>query len=135
MLVSEVMHEGVTVAQVTDSIKTVAQLMRDNDIGAVPIYDNEKPAGFVTDRDIVISCVADGASLDGAISEAMSPEFIAIAKDKDVTEAARIMEDKQISRLLVVDGNKPVGIVSLQDLAQGTENPELKSEVLQEIKH
>ncbi|WP_408095674.1 CBS domain-containing protein [Peredibacter sp. HCB2-198] len=135
MLVSEVMHEGVATAQVSDSIKKVAQLMRDNDIGAVPIYDKDKPAGFVTDRDIVISCVAEGASLDGEISAAMSPEFIAVSKDKDVTEAAKIMEEKQISRLLVVDGNKPIGIISLQDLALGSENPHLKSEVLQEIKH
>lgn len=135
MQISEVMHEGVNIAQVTDSIKKVAQIMRDYDIGAVPIYENGKPAGFVTDRDIVVSCVAEGASGDDTIAAAMSPEFIAISKDKDVTEAARIMEEKQISRLLVVDGDKAVGIVSLQDLAQGLENRHLKSEVIEEIKH
>lgn len=134
MQVSEVMHEGVTIAQVSDSIKKVAQLMRDNDIGSIPIYDSDKPAGFVTDRDIVVSCVAEGSSLDESISAAMTPEFIAIAKDKDVTEAAKIMEDKQISRLLVVDGNKPIGIVSMQDLSANLENPHLKSEVISEIK-
>jgi predicted transcriptional regulator len=134
MQVSEVMHEGIITAQVSDSIKKIAQLMRDNDIGSIPLYNNESPAGFVTDRDIVVSCVAEGTSLDDSIAGAMSPEFIAVNKDKDISEAARIMQEKQISRLLVVEGNKPVGIVTLQDLSTQLENNELKSEVISKIK-
>jgi CBS domain-containing protein len=134
MQISEIMHQGVIVVQASDSVRHVAQIMRDEDVGALPVYDNESPTGFVTDRDIVLACADEDFDLDDKISEAMSPEFIAVSKDKDITEAARIMEEKQISRLLVVDGKKPVGIVSLSDLSANLENPHLKSEVLNEIK-
>ena len=134
MQISEIMHEGVIVVQASDSIRHVAKIMRDEDVGALPVYNNESPTGFVTDRDIVLACADEDISLDDRISDAMSPEFIAVSKDKDITEAARIMEEKQISRLLVVDGQRPVGIVSLSDLAANLENPHLKSEVLNEIK-
>ena len=134
MQISEIMHPGVIVVQASDSIRHVAKIMRDEDVGALPVYDNESPTGFVTDRDIVLACADEDFSLDDKVSDAMSPEFIAVSKDKDITEAARIMEEKQISRLLVVDGKKPVGIVSLSDLSTNVENPHLKSEVLNEIK-
>lgn len=135
MQVSEVMSQGVITAKVNDSIRSVAKLMLDNDIGAVPLYDNDSPAGFVTDRDIALSCASENASLDDEVASAMSPEFIAVSMDKDITEAARIMEEKQISRLLVVDDNKkPVGIITLQDLASNVSNSHLKSEVIEQIK-
>lgn len=134
MKVSEVMHEGVITAQVADSIRNVARLMKENDIGAVPIFENDSPAGFVTDRDIVIACAEEGSSLDDEISTAMSPEMIAVSPDKDLTEAARIMEERQISRLLVIDNNRPVGIITLQDLTASLDNSHLKAEIIEEIK-
>ena len=135
MKVQDLMHEGVIITQVTDTIRRVAQIMKENDIGALPVFDKDAPAGFVTDRDIVLACAEATASLDDTIDTAMTPEFIAVSPDKEITEAARIMEEKQISRLLVVEGNKPVGIITLQDLSQNIENRHLKAEVIEEIKH
>lgn len=135
MKVSEIMHQGVICAKISDSIRQVASIMKENDIGALPILENEKIAGFVTDRDIVLACAGNGASLDDQISSAMSPDIISITPDKDVTEAAELMEQNQISRLLVVEGNNPVGIISLQNLTMNVDNSHLKSEVLEEIKH
>jgi CBS domain-containing protein len=118
MQVSEIMHRGVSTVQINDSIKMVAALMKNKDIGAVPVYKNERPVGFVTDRDIVVSCVARGHPIEDPISHAMKSELFTITESEDVSVAASIMGQKQISRLLVVDkGNKPVGMISIQDLA------------------
>jgi CBS domain-containing protein len=134
MKVSELMHEGVLTAQVSDTIRKVAMMMKENDIGSLPVFENDTPAGFVTDRDIVMACAEEDTNLDDDISAAMSPEVISVSPDKDITEAARIMEDNQISRLLVMEGNQPMGIITLQDLSVNIDNPHLKAEVIQEIK-
>lgn len=135
MQVSEFMHEGVTTAQINDSLRRVANLMKKQDIGGMPVYKNERPVGFVTDRDIVVACVSSGHSPDEPISLAMSRDIIYVYQDQDISEAISIMEQKQISRLLVLDkGQKPVGMLSLQDLARNSTDDHLKAEVLSEIK-
>lgn len=135
MQVSEIMHAGVTTAQINDSLRRVANLMKKQDIGALPIFKNERPVGFVTDRDIVIACVASGHSPDDPISLAMSRDIVSVYQHQEVSEAIKIMEQKQISRLLVLDkGEKPVGMVSLRDLALRSQDDHLKAEVLNEIK-
>lgn len=117
MQVSEVMHKGVSTVQINDSIKKVAALMKREDIGAVPVYKNERAVGFVTDRDIVVSCLANGQDADVPVSNAMRSELISISENENIDEAKRIMKENQISRLLVVDkGGEPVGMLSLHDL-------------------
>lgn len=134
MQVSEVMHKGIITAQIDDSIRRVANLMKKENIGALPIYKNERPVGFVTDRDIVVSCIATGHGADEPISLAMSREIYSVSEKADVELAAKIMKDNQISRLLVIDeGERPVGMVSIADMARNT-NTNLKADVLTEIK-
>jgi CBS domain-containing protein len=135
MLVSELMHEGVIAADVTDTIRAVARIMKENDIGSLPVIENGMAVGFVTDRDMVLAMADDECNLDDEIAVAMSPEVISITPDQDVTEAARMMEENQISRLLVMEGKKPCGIVTLQDLTINVDNKHLKAEVIEEIKH
>jgi CBS domain-containing protein len=135
MQVSEIMHEGVTMAQISDTIKHVANLMKKYDIGSMPIYKNERPVGFVTDRDIVVSSVANGHGPEDPISLAMSPDVYFVYQDQPISEAAKLMEQNQISRLLVVDkGQRPVGMVSLHDLAIRATDDHLLAEVMNEIK-
>jgi CBS domain-containing protein len=135
MQISEIMHQGVITANINDTIKKVAGMMKEEDIGAIPILEDGKPVGFVTDRDIVISCVAEGRSLDEPISQAMTEDVICIDQGKDLEEASRIMQENKVSRLLVVDGNeKPVGMVSLQDLSESAEQEDLAGETLSGIK-
>lgn len=135
MKVSELMHPGVIVAQVTDSIRDVAKIMKENDIGSIPVVEKGELCGFVTDRDIVLALAYAEVTLDDQISVAMSPEVITISPDSDVTTAAMLMEDNQISRLVVTEGKSIMGIISLQDLSLNVENRHLKSEVIEEIKH
>ncbi len=134
MLVSEIMHKGVSTVQINDSLKRVAALMKRENVGAVPVYKNERPVGFVTDRDIVISCVATGHSAEDPISLAMKPDLFTVHENDDISLAKQIMKEKQISRLLVVDkGERPVGMLSLQDLSQNI-HPDHLAEVLSEVK-
>lgn len=135
MQVSEVMHAGVTTAQINDSLRRVATLMKKQDIGGVPVYKNERPVGFVTDRDIVLAAVASGHTPDEPISLAMKRDLIFVYQDQDVTEARKLMSDNQISRLLVVDkGERPVGMLTLKDIARGLNDDSLTAEILSEIK-
>jgi len=135
MQVSEIMHEGVVTAQINDSLRRVATLMKKQDIGGLPIYKNERPVGFVTDRDIVVACVASGHSPDDPISLAMSRDIVSVYQNQDVNEAIKIMEQKQISRLLVLDkGDQPVGMLTLRDLALRSDDDHVKAEILNEIK-
>lgn len=121
MQVSEVMHKGVSTVQIHDSIKKVAALMKREDIGAVPVYKNERPVGFVTDRDIVVSCVAHGHPVDDPISHAMSRDIVFVHEKDDINIATQLMKENQVSRLLVVDeGDQPVGMLTLQDISKVT---------------
>jgi len=121
MQVSEVMHKGVSTVQIHDSIKKVAALMKREDIGGVPVYKNERPVGFVTDRDIVVSCVAHGHPVDDPISHAMSRDIVFVHEKDDINVATQLMKENQVSRLLVVDeGDQPVGMLTLQDISKFT---------------
>jgi CBS domain-containing protein len=134
MQVSEVMHKGVSTVQISDSIRKVAALMKREDIGAVPVYKNERPVGFVTDRDIVISCVAHGHPVDDPITHAMTREIIFVRENDDLTKATKLMRDNQLSRLLVVnEGEQPVGMLTIQDISKGRGSQNL-SEVISDIK-
>ncbi len=135
MQVSEVMHKGVSTVQISDTIKKVAALMKREDIGAVPVFKNARPVGFVTDRDIVISCVANGRNPDEPISLAMTSDIVSIQEKEELTLATKIMRDKQISRLLVVDEKEtPVGMLSLQDITRFSEDKVNSVETIAEIK-
>lgn len=134
MQVAEIMHKGVSTVQIGDSIKKVAALMKKEDIGAVPVFKNERPVGFVTDRDIVISCLATG-NYDSNISQAMNNEIFSVHEHDDLSAALKVMREKQISRLLVLDqGERPVGMVSLHDISRNLKDEDALYSVISEIK-
>ena len=93
--------------------------MRDLDVGAVPICQNDRIAGMLTDRDITIRAVAEGRDPNRTtVREAMSEGIVYVFEDQDVDEVARTFEQKQIRRVPVLNREKRlVGIVSLGDLA------------------
>lgn len=123
MQVSEVMSKGIVTANINDSVKRVASMMKEKDIGAIPVLKDNRPVGFVTDRDIVINCVAGDYDLNGSIEHAMSSDIVSVKEDQDVEEVSRLMSQNQVSRILVVDkSEKPVGVVSLHDLSRESED-------------
>lgn len=135
MQVSEVMHVGVKSVDANESIKNVAKIMKSKDIGVVPVIQNERAVGIVTDRDIVVSCIAEGGSVDEPVSKLIVDRGVfSVSPTTTLDEAARLMQKNKISRLLVTEDYKPVGMLSVQDLAINTEDEELTGEVISEIK-
>ncbi len=117
MKISDIMSRDVQVARPDDSIQSVAQRMKDIDVGSLPVCDGDRIQGIVTDRDIAIRAVAEGRSFASAISDIMTPEVEYVFDDDDAAEAADRMADAQIRRLPVVNRDKRlVGIIALADL-------------------
>jgi CBS domain-containing protein len=118
MKVNQVMHQGVRSAYPNTPIKELAKLMRQNDVGAIPIGENDRLIGMVTDRDIVCRCVAAGLDPTTAIaSDVMSKGVIFCLTDQDVDHAARIMERKHIRQLPVINSERRmIGMLSLGDV-------------------
>jgi len=100
----------------TASIQNAARIMRDEDTGVVPVVENGRPVGLVTDRDIVIRAVADGG-LNRPVQEICTGAIVSASPDMTTREAAQLMSDHQIRRLPVVENDRLVGIVSIGDLA------------------
>jgi CBS domain-containing protein len=118
-----------------DSLRDAACKMRDLDVGPLPVCENDRLAGMITDRDIVVAAVAEGKDPETTkVRAAMSPGVFYCFEDQDVEEAARTMQERQVRRLLVLNRDKRlVGIVSLGDLATETGDRQKSGEVLQDV--
>ena len=99
-------------------IEEAAKAMKEADAGAVVVQDNGTPCGIVTDRDIAIRAVAEGRDSSTPVSEIATTDVTTLAADDSIEDAVRIMREKDVRRLPVVEDDKTVGIVSLGDLAQ-----------------
>ena len=120
MKVKDVMHQGVTWVEPTISIREIARRMRDDDIGSIPIGENDRLVGIVTDRDIICRGVANGADCNALTArDVMSKPIIYCRADDDLELAIRIMEKNKIRRLPVIDKDKRlVGILALGDISE-----------------
>jgi CBS domain-containing protein len=118
MNVNEAMTAQVVTAKPTDSIQAVAKIMKDVDTGAVPVFENGKVIGLVTDRDIVLRVVSEGGDLKGPVSAVMSGDVQSCKEDDNLADAAAQMANHQLRRLIVTnDAGALVGILSLGDIA------------------
>jgi CBS domain-containing protein len=116
--VREVMTENPVVLPKDASIVEAARLMRDHGIGDVIVVDGERAEGIVTDRDIVIRAVAEGtAPGEVRMQDVLSGELAAVTPDDPVERAIALMREKAIRRVPVVESGRPVGVVSIGDLA------------------
>jgi CBS domain-containing protein len=115
----EIMTQNPVTVQTTDSVLAAARSMRDGNIGDVVVVDQGAIHGILTDRDIVVRALAEGRDpARTTVGEICSRELTILAPEDAIGDAVAIMRDKAIRRLPVVDGGgRPVGIVSLGDLA------------------
>lgn len=133
MKVSEAMTAQVVTAKPTDSVQRVAKIMQEVDTGAVPIFDDGRVVGLVTDRDIVVRVVSQGGDLNGPISGAMGEDVQSCREEDNVADAAAQMASHQLRRLIVTnDAGKLVGILSLGDIATDYGNKQV-GHVLEDI--
>lgn len=128
------MSAEVTTASPETPLKRIAEIMRDADIGVVPLVRNGVLAGIITDRDIVVRGIASSAGPDSPAALAMTQEVFTVNPETPVFEALRIMRERQVRRLPVVDsGGSLAGIIALADIALGMEDERDIAETLEDI--
>lgn len=134
MKIHEIMSAHARCIGPDNTLVEAAGLMRQLDVGALPVCEADRLAGMVTDRDIVLRGVAEGRDPhDAPVRDVMSPGIVYVFADQDVEEVARLMEDRQIRRLPVLNRQKRlVGIVSLGDVATSS-NPVFSGRALRDI--
>jgi CBS domain-containing protein len=119
MQVREIMSQDVTIITPDDTLQRAAKLMADIDAGVLPVGENDRLVGMLTDRDITVRAVAQGKAPDQCrVRDVMSSEIKFVFEDDSVDDAARKMSELQVRRLPVLNPDKRlVGIVSLGDIA------------------
>ncbi len=116
--IQDVMTTELVTCTGTATIADAARLMREFDIGNVLVTgDGGQLTGIITDRDIVVRCLADGAATTATIDQACSGDLASVAPDSSIDEAIQLMTDRSLRRVPVVDNGCAVGIVTLGDLA------------------
>jgi CBS domain-containing protein len=119
MKIKDVMTHDVNFVTPDTPVPEIACRMRDDDIGAVPVVENDRMIGIVTDRDIVTRCVATGNIAEATARAAMSPRVLYCYEDQSVNEILENMAEQQVRRKPVVNRDKRlVGVVSIGDLSQ-----------------
>ena len=117
-IIEEIMTTNPRTVNVDDTVLQAAQLMRDNDIGDVIVVDDGQVRGILTDRDVMVRALAEGRDPDSTtVSEIATTGVLAIDPDAREDDALRMMREHDIRRLPVVKNGRPVGFVSLGDLA------------------
>jgi len=118
MKVSQCMTRDVRIASPDQSIRDAAMMMASVDSGVLPVGENDRLVGMITDRDIAVRAVAQGKGPDTKIREVMSDEVRYCFEDDDIDQVSHNMADIQVRRLPVVNRDKRlVGIISIGDLA------------------
>ena len=115
--ISDVMTEGVVTAETEDTLRFVGELMRDRNVGSVVICDGDRPVGVITDRDLALAVVADGVDPEETARAHASQPIVTGEVEMDIEEAVAIMIQHRIRRLPVTEGERLVGIVTIDDLA------------------
>lgn len=133
----DLMSPDPTCVKEDETLVDAARLMRDLDVGALPICGNDnRLKGMLTDRDIVVKCIADGGNPNTVTAGSLAEgDVITIGADDDVREALQTMQEHQVRRLPVIDGYDLVGIIAQADIARelsATEVAETVAEISEE---
>jgi CBS domain-containing protein len=123
MKVQSLMHTDAITCRIDDSAQRAAQLMWDHDLGCVPVVDEQRViAGIVTDRDLCMAAYTRGELLaDIPVTLAMTRDVRCCGADDDLHDVERIMSDRQIRRMPVVDSDgHPIAVISINDIARAS---------------
>lgn len=132
--IRDVMTGDVESVQPDTMIKEAAQLMKSMDFGSVPVCEERRVVGVITDRDITVRAVAEGKDpASTPVSDVMSKDVVSIREDADLKEAERLMQEKQLRRLPVLNAQGDlVGYLPIGKVAR-KESPEQAGKVLQSV--
>lgn len=134
MRVRELMTADVRTCSPSDKVFELAKTMQSTDVGAIPVVEGQTVVGIVTDRDIVVDCIARGLDpKTTAASSCMTKDPVSVSPDTDAHEAAQIMSEHRVRRLPVVENGRLAGILALADLATVNIHADEAGEALQDI--
>ena len=120
LLVREVMTPSVISVEPSSSVRDAAQVMVERGVGSVVVMEAGRPVGILTERDILKRVVVRGLDpVKTRVGEVMSSPLVTVSADAYIIDASRLMAQRDIRRLLVVEGDKPVGVVTEKDLLRG----------------
>jgi CBS domain-containing protein len=115
----DIMTTDVVALSADASLQSAGAAMRDNDVGSVVVTQNAAAAGIVTDRDIVLRAVAEGRDAAATpLSAVCTDKVVSVGPDEPVEVAVQLMREHAVRRVVVVDGDRPVGVISMGDLAR-----------------
>jgi len=132
-IIRDLMSTDLKTVTLKNNVFDVAMLMKKNDIGFVPVVESGKVLGVITDRDLVVRCIADKKTESTAVQEVMSTELMSTSPDSNIEDAAKQMANHKIRRLLVIENGNLVGVVALADLAVRKFSDEKAGYALSEI--
>ena len=119
MQIHEIMSEPAYTVKATATVQFAAEMMATHNVGALPVTEDGKLVGILTDRDVVLRCMAQGFSPTATeVGRIMTADPIALPPDADVHDAARIFTDTRVRRLPIVDEGHPIGMVTVDDVAR-----------------
>lgn len=133
MKLRDVMTPNPRTIEATATIQDAARLMRDEDTGVVPITENGRPVGLLTDRDIVVRAVAEGDAPSRTVRDLASRDLVTAEPDMSTKDAVDLMGQHQVRRLLVCEGDRLVGVTSIGDIAVKEGKDRRVGDTLQEI--
>jgi len=127
MRIKEIFQRGIIHIDADTSIYDAANVMKKHNIGFLPVLKDDKIIGVITDRDIVINAVANNCDCDKSIEDYINKNIIKIDYNRELSDALDLMTTHKIKRILVVDGEKFIGVLSLSDIIQKDEKGVLKA--------
>ena len=132
MNLKNIMSKDIIVGSVNDNIVKIANIMKENDIGFVPISDDNKIVGVITDRDIVVNIVSNG-DIDCDINNYMTKNIISINVNANIKDALSIMKKNKVKRIIVEEDKRIVGILSISDIISSNQYSDLVLDSIKEI--
>ncbi|MEW5729837.1 MAG: CBS domain-containing protein [Pseudomonadota bacterium] len=137
MQIRECMSGDVTIASPEMSLQEAARIMREKDTGFLPVGENDRLVGSLTDRDITVRAVCEGKDPSATkVRDAMSQHIVYCFDDQDISDAARLMAEKQIRRLAILNHDKRlVGVLSLGDITERAHDDRAAEQALEGVSH
>ena len=128
--IDQVMSSPVRTVSPDTSLRAIAEIMRDSDVGDVVVTQDNRIIGILTDRDIVVRCVAEGGDpAQHTANDICSSEVATVPPQSGIADAVHVMRTSAVRRLPVVDGSRVVGVVSMGDLARAVDEDSALADV------
>lgn len=133
MKIEDIMSKNIIIGSITNTIPEIATIMKKYDIGFLPISDQQKIIGVITDRDIVINALSNNCNQNDIIDKYINKNIISIEQDEKIENAIELMGEKKVRRLIITKNNKMSGILSLADIISANNDKDLIIDALQRI--